>query len=387
MKNMFSNNSRASMAAPDSGNACNRHFFRANRFLMLAVQFLAGNAHRARWTMIACCGLFLGACEKPAPISTKTDTEASFIARTVATLQTEQQAALEGTQGPKSQMYARLHCMSAFARKLTAAERESLVRAVCKGSNEDDPSAPLREVADYLFEPLAEDGRPDLILLLLRDTSCSPWTIPLVSELHALGLAGKTAGGVQLLFDAYDSASPSRRASIEERIQHELAFYLRGTGFSGPQAVAWARSWYEMNKDRLLVSHGVADDGEWDCWSAPTLIETAPAIERLLATHLQSLLAGKCDYSQFDFVGEKPTCAISQSGTDGPTVDNFLSELKSDDYQARVLWAGPLVRCNSYWSVVDVRCELASRQGRSFLAYSFPVLVDHMSTRIVIRPN
>ena len=123
---------------------------------------------------------------------------------------------LEGTQGPRARCWrvCPAPCMSVRPAN-SLPRRGSLWCGPRKGSNEDDLKRLRARVADYLFEPLAEDGRPDLILLLFVGHFVQPLDNSLASENYTPGPAGKTAGGVQLLFDAYDSASPSRRASIE----------------------------------------------------------------------------------------------------------------------------------------------------------------------------
>ena len=67
-----------------------------------------------------------------------------------------------------------------------------------------------------------------------------------------------------------------------------------------------------MNKDRLssVTASPTTANG---ITGRPTLIETAPAIERFWRHICSHCLPAKCDYSQFDFVGEKPTCAISKA--------------------------------------------------------------------------
>lgn len=116
-------------------------------------------------------------------------------------------------------------------------------------------------VNDYITS-----GRPDLLEDLLARGGRGGLFCPLTVILNDEGLYGRIPGGVDLLFRAYDKASPNVKPIVKLQF-YDFCYILAKAGKSleDPDSVEWIRDWLKQQGGPLFGHCGMCVSG----WSSP----------------------------------------------------------------------------------------------------------------------
>lgn len=222
-------------------------------------------------------------------------------------------------------------------------------------------AAEIDLAAAALLEPLAKDNRRDLIVRLLRARDARTFFSPLVCTLQYLRCRGLLNDGLGVLFEAYDHAGSSRREEIESGLQSELAYFVtqrQTSGTDGRAFLAWVRTWYGKEGERLLPNHRVGISGDEDVLSAPALIDVAAVIDRLLADARSRASTGRNPLRESPTKKMPLTCDVGSLDSDSrDLIRESHARLEQPGFRPRIMHIALLRQCDEDWMLVEAMFE------------------------------
>ena len=238
--------------------------------------------------------------------------------------------------------------------------REELVTFLARTPRAAEP-AELDLAAAALLEPLAKDNRRDLIVRLLRTRDASTFVSPLVCTLQHLRCRGLLNDGLGVLFEAYDLAESRLRKEIESGLQSELAYFAsqrQTSGANGQAFLAWVRTWYGKEGERLLPNFRVGVSGDEDVLSAPALIDVAAVIDRLLADARSRASTGRNPLRESPTKKIPLTCDVGSLDSDSrDLIRESHARLEQPGFRPRIMHIAVLRQCDEDWMLVEAMFE------------------------------